>query len=73
MWMAGSSLGPATSVWMPGTGSEGGGLVAGPVGAAADGTPKSKPPTLAILEECYARGEIDRDEFLARKHDLGLT
>jgi uncharacterized membrane protein len=28
---------------------------------------------LAILEERYARGEIDRDEFLQRKQDLGLS
>lgn len=26
---------------------------------------------LAILEERYARGEIDRDEFLKKKQDLG--
>ncbi len=26
---------------------------------------------LAILNEHYARGEIDRDEYLARKADLG--
>ncbi len=25
---------------------------------------------LAILEERYARGEIDRDEYLKKKHDL---
>ncbi|MGH2349029.1 MAG: SHOCT domain-containing protein [bacterium] len=25
---------------------------------------------LDILQECYARGEIDREEFLARKRDL---
>lgn len=28
---------------------------------------------LAILEERYARGEIDRDELLQRKQDLGLA
>ncbi len=28
---------------------------------------------LAILEERYAKGEIDRDEFLQRKQDLGLS
>lgn len=26
-----------------------------------------------ILQERYARGEIDRDEFLQRKQDLGLS
>jgi uncharacterized membrane protein len=31
------------------------------------------PTALAILEERYARGDIDRDEFLQRKQDLGLT
>ena len=29
-----------------------------------------KSPALAILEDRYARGEIDREEFLARKKDL---
>jgi uncharacterized membrane protein len=31
------------------------------------------PSLLAILEGRYARGEIDRDEFLQRKQDLGLS
>lgn len=31
----------------------------------------SEAGALAILGERYARGEIDRDEFLARKADLG--
>mgnify|MGYP001105382722 CR=1 FL=1 len=30
-------------------------------------------PLMAILEERYARGEIDRDEFLQRKQDLGIV
>ena len=34
--------------------------VEGPVGS----------PALRILEERYARGDIDREEFLARKRDL---
>jgi uncharacterized membrane protein len=33
----------------------------------------AEPSLLAILEERYARGEIDRDEFLQRKQDLGLS
>lgn len=28
------------------------------------------PSALEVLEQRYARGEIDREEFLARKHDL---
>jgi len=28
---------------------------------------------LATLQERYARGDIDRDEFLQRKQDLGLS
>ena len=28
---------------------------------------------LAILQERYARGDIDREEFLQRKQDLGLS
>lgn len=34
--------------------------------------PKSAlPPGLAILEERYARGEIDREEYQQRRRDLG--
>jgi uncharacterized membrane protein len=28
-------------------------------------------PALSILDERYARGEIDREEYLARRKDLG--
>ena len=36
---------------------------------AADGGPP-RSPSLAILEERYARGEISREEFLERRHVL---
>jgi uncharacterized membrane protein len=41
---------------------------AGMVSLASPVTPS---PALAILDERYARGEIDREEFLARRKDLG--
>jgi putative membrane protein len=32
--------------------------------------PRARSAGLAILEERYARGEIDRDEYLQKKRDL---
>ena len=32
--------------------------------------PERRPPGLDVLEERYARGEINRDEYLQKKHDI---
>jgi len=32
--------------------------------------PERRPPGLDVLEERYARGEITRDEYLQKKHDI---
>lgn len=34
------------------------------------GPRKSRPTVLEILDERYARGEIDREEYLQRKQDI---
>lgn len=39
-------------------------------GRAGNAHGSSQRNALAILEERYARGEIDREDFLARKQDL---
>jgi len=47
---------------------------AGPYGpGVAAGPAPAAPSLLAIVEERYARGEIDREAFLQQKQDLGLT
>ncbi len=40
-------------------------------GPARPAEPAERGRALSILEERYARGEIDREEFLQRKRDLG--
>jgi len=40
-------------------------------GGGSDGRTKAGDRALAILRERYARGEIDKQEFEARKRDLG--
>lgn len=45
-------------------------LAAGPVSGDA-GSSMQKKTALQVLEERYARGELDREEFLEKKRDLG--
>jgi uncharacterized membrane protein len=44
-----------------------------PPGSVASVPPSVTPTVLAILEERYARGEIDRAELLQRRADLGFA
>ena len=41
--------------------------------AGSSGYGQWKSPGMRILEERYANGEIDRDEYFARKADLATT
>ena len=43
-------------------------LMAGRRSNAPDG--ERKPDALAVMEERYARGEIDREEYLQKREDL---
>lgn len=60
---------PAAGQGQPGPGGGPGAQPPARAGQPGHGTPE-KPEPLRILEERYARGEIDREEFLQRKADL---
>jgi putative membrane protein len=47
------------------------GLVVGLRWLIGQGHPTSRDEALEILRQRYARGEINKEEFDARKHDLG--
>ncbi len=55
-----------------GRGGGGGDRVAGPPTGPEEYPPQAsaRSTALAVLEERYARGEIDREEFMTRKTDL---
>jgi putative membrane protein len=48
------------------------GLVVGLRWLIAQGRPTGRDEALEILRQRYARGEIDKQEFEARKRDLGV-
>ena len=61
---------PSDLAALPGRPAGGSPTGAQPAGRAQPAAGES--PLLATLQERYARGEIDRDDFLQRKQDLGL-
>jgi putative membrane protein len=46
-------------------------LVRSLVGTGGHAVPGHRSPGLDVLEERYARGEIQRDEYLQKKKDIG--